>query len=254
MTSLNSTNIPAGPHSYGTMANPATAGSLSTTNLSHRRISSEAWMLILAVGIIQSHTATYVQLLPIFLQAPPDDMASPHYLGGIEGFSMSLQSVGLIMDINGIIGLCVQAIVFPLITACLGIESTFLVTTTLHPIIYFCFPYLAFLRPGTWRYVGLYTWLTLRNCFSVVAYPAILILLRRATPDNSILSRVNGLAASFIAAGRTISPPVAGFLENVGKRHHFSALAWWGSGLVASVGAVQSWFIYNSLRQYRMNK
>lgn len=207
-----------------------------------RGLSVNVWMLAIAISLLSAHTVTYIQLLPIFLRDPRDTSAPRHYIGGIGGLDMSLSEVGLVMGVNGIIGLAVQ-LMFPLFTERFGLRWTLLLVTTLHPISYFCVPYLAFLHTGVWRNIGLYTWLTTRNVFSTFTYPILLIYIKRWTPDTLMLGRVNGLVASAGAACRTVSPPAAGLLQTIGENYHFSALAWWGSGVVALVAAIQCWFI-----------
>jgi MFS family permease len=207
-----------------------------------RGLGINVWMLVAAICLLSSHTVTYIQLLPIFLRDPPDTSVPPHYIGGVGGLDMSLTQVGLVMGVNGIIGLVVQ-LLFPFFTERVGIQSTLLLVTTLHPVSYFCVPYLAFIPTSTWRTVGLYTWLTMRNVFSTFTFPILLIYIKRWTPNTLMLGRVNGLVASAGAACRTISPAAAGLLQTIGKNHHFSALAWWGSGMIALVAAVQCWFI-----------
>jgi hypothetical protein len=67
----------------------------------------------------------------------------------------------------------------------------------------------------------------------------LLILIKEATPSPCVLGKINGLAASAGAACRTVAPPVAGYLYTLGSRMEFTGLAWYGSTLVAGVGAIQ---------------
>ena len=64
-------------------------------------------------------------------------------------------------------------------------------------------------------------------------------MLKEAAPSHQVLGKVNGLAASAGAACRTISPPIAGYLYEIGTHIGFTGLAWWGSGVVAIAGALQ---------------
>jgi hypothetical protein len=70
-------------------------------------------------------------------------------------------------------------------------------------------------------------------------YPLLLILIKEATPTPSVLGKVNGMAASAGAACRMIAPPIAGYLYTIGKRMDCTALAWYGSAVVAVIGAIQ---------------
>ena len=215
---------------------PASISSKATPKVFTRKVA----MIVIALGIFTYHSMTYDHLLPIFLQ---DDRISssknsqfPFDIPGGLGFTT--QSVGLIMCVNGIIALFVQAILFPLFASWLGIWKTFVIVTVLHPIAYFIVPFLAFL-PDTSLYPGLYACLAIRNFFSILVYPVLLILLKEAAPSASVLGKVNGLAASAGAACRTIAPPIAGYLYGVGTRINFTGLAWWASGIVAIGGALQ---------------
>ncbi|KAL6718524.1 hypothetical protein ACLMJK_004616 [Lecanora helva] len=196
-------------------------------------------MITVALGIFTYHSMTYDHLLPIFLQddvAADDPARFPFHIPG--GLGLTTRSVGIIMSINGVIALFIQAIIFPLFTSWLGVWKTFVMVTLLHPLDYIMVPYVAFL-PRHLVYFGIYVSLTIRNFTSILAYPVLLILLKEASPSPSVLGRINGLAASAGAACRTVAPPLAGLLYGVGTRIGFTGLAWWGSALLAIAGAVQ---------------
>lgn len=206
--------------------------------------------LIIALGIFTYHSMTYDHLLPIFLEDKRGDpMASISLLsGGINpffspgGLGLSVQKVGVIMSINGIIALFVQAVVFPLAAQMFGIHRLFILVTLIHPIAYLIMPYLVYL-PTSWLSLGIYTCLSVRNLLSILAYPVLLILIKEATPSPCVLGKINGLAASAGAACRTVAPPVAGYLYTLGSRMDFTGLAWYGSAFVAVIGAAQCFSI-----------
>ncbi|KAL9023434.1 MAG: hypothetical protein Q9196_007201 [Gyalolechia fulgens] len=201
-------------------------------------------MLIIALGIFTYHSMTYDHLLPIFLQDRPRHRQSAAASGPLNipgGLGLTTQAVGIIMSINGLIALVIQAVVFPLFAAWLGVWRVLILVTVLHPVEYFIVPYLAML-PEHLVYTGIWICLTIRNFTVILAYPVLLILLKEASPSSHVLGKINGLAASAGAAFRTIAPPIAGLLYGVGSRHGFTGLAWWGSGIVAIIGAIQiSW-------------
>ncbi|KAH6716778.1 MFS multidrug transporter-like protein [Leptodontidium sp. 2 PMI_412] len=211
--------------------------------------------LIIALGIFTYHSMTYDHLLPIFLE---DDrgklsisalsnthLTNPFFVPG--GLGLTVQKVGVIMSINGIIALFVQAIVFPLAAEALGIHKLFIVVSILHPVSYLIMPYLIYL-PDSWLMVGIYACLTIRNLLSILAYPVLLILIKEATPSPCVLGKINGLAASAGAACRTVAPPVAGYLYTLGSRMDFTGLAWYGSAFVAIIGALQSFSVKRTKR------
>ena len=226
---------------------PQQISSQVTGKLFTRRI----MMLVVALGIFTYHSMTYDHLLPIFLQDDKINGFATLNSGALKipgGLGLTIQEVGVIMSINGLIALLVQAIVFPLVAAWLGVWKTFLVVTILHPIAYFIVPLLALL-PESFIYPGIYTCLTVRNVFAILAYPVILIILKEACPKSAFLGTINGLAASVAAASRTVAPPLAGFLYSIGAGEGFTGLAWWASGIVAIFGAIQLFWVEREKHQ-----
>ncbi|KAJ5675846.1 hypothetical protein N7462_008743 [Penicillium macrosclerotiorum] len=202
-------------------------------------------MLVVALAIFTYHSMTYDHLLPIFLQdkpsqGVPSDHHSPFYIPG--GVGLSTQSVGMIMSTDGIIALVIQSLIFPALAQWLGVWRLFVLVTVLHPIAYFMVPFLVYL-PQNFVFFGIYACLIVRNVLSIIAYPVLLILIKQASPSNSVMGKINGLAASAGAASRTIAPPVAGFLYSTGARIGCTAIAWWSSALVALLGAAQLWLV-----------
>ncbi|KAI5197795.1 MFS general substrate transporter [Aureobasidium subglaciale] len=204
-------------------------------------------MLIIALGIFTYHSMSYDHLLPIFFQdSRVESRAHGNKLSSMAGgLGLTIQDVGVVMSVNGIIALGVQAIIFPLAAAWLGVWKLFIVTTVLHPLAYVVVPYLVLLPDG-WLYPGIYACLTIRNIFAILVYPVLLILLKEASPSPSCLGKINGLAASTGAACRTLASPIAGILYGIGIDIDFTALAWWVSGAVAIIGAIQCFFVHRN--------
>ena len=203
--------------------------------------------IILALSIFTYHSMTFDHLLPIFFEddrVPTNNIpttlalasGSPFYSPG--GLGMSLQAVGVVMAVQGVIALLMQAVVFPVMAERVGIYRLFLLITMLHPLVYLIVPWLLYV-PEAALWPAIYVVLAVRNFFSILLYPLLLILIKEATPSSTVLGRVNGLAASAGAACRMVAPPVAGYLYAVGRRVDCTALAWYGSAIVAVVGAVQ---------------
>lgn len=198
--------------------------------------------LIIALSIFTYHSMTYDHLLPIFLQDKNGrnlSNASPSFPGGL---GLSTQTVGLIMSSDGIIALIIQSCIFPVLAQLLGVWKLFVVVTVLHPVAYFIVPFLIFL-PQNSVIFGIYICLIIRNILSIIDYPVLLILIKQSSPSESVMGKINGLAASAGAVARTIAPPIAGFLYSTGADMNFTAIAWWGSALVAVMGAVQLCFM-----------
>lgn len=199
-------------------------------------------MLVLALTIFTYHSMTYDHLLPIFLQDKNGAGSPTSIFDSPGGVGLSTRTVGVIMSTDGIIAIIIQSIIFPALAHYLGIWRLFIIVTILHPIAYFMVPFLVFL-PETLIYGGIYVCLITRNILSIIDYPVLLILIKQASPSDSVMGRINGLAASAGAVSRTLAPPIAGYLYTTGSGIGCTALAWWGSTLVALIGAFQLWFI-----------
>lgn len=209
--------------------------------------------LIIALSIFTYHSMTYDHLMPIFFEderAHLGDMfattLNPFYSPG--GLGLSMQTVGMVLAINGAIALFVQVVVFPLAAAKVGVFRLFLFVTVLHPIAYLIVPSLLYL-PEPVLFPAIYCCLTIRNLLSIVLYPLLLILIKEATPSPDMLGKVNGLAASAGATCRMIAPPVAGYLYSFGSQVDCTALAWYGSAFVAVIGSIQCFSVQRDQRR-----
>lgn len=201
-------------------------------------------MLIVALAIFTYHSMTYDHLFPIFLQDnnTRDATAINSSFSIPGGVGLSTRIVGLIMSTDGIIALFIQCLIFPALVQWLGVWKLFFKVTLLHPVTYFIVPFLVFI-PQQFLFLSIYACLAVRNILSITAFPAMLILIKQASPSDSAMGRINGLAASAGAAARTIAPLASGFLYSAGREIGFTAFSWWASALVAVIGAVQMWFI-----------
>ncbi|KAK3712889.1 hypothetical protein LTR37_008774 [Vermiconidia calcicola] len=211
-------------------------------------------MLTVALGIFTYHSMTFDHLLPIFCQDDRVPAGREEFMSLLSastangsgslagGLGLSIKDVGVIMSINGLIALFVQAVIFPVMASLLSIWKIFILVSVLHPISYFLAPFLTLLPPNL-LYPGIYACLAIRNCLSILAYPVLLILIKEASPSPSCLGKINGLAASTGAACRTIASPIAGLLYGVGIQINLVAIAWWASSLVALTGAMQALMI-----------
>ncbi|KAI6244719.1 Major facilitator superfamily multidrug transporter [Erysiphe necator] len=209
--------------------------------------------LVIAIGIFSYHSMTYDQLLPIFFEDKPANL----FVAGATGFmgfqscgglGLSVQQVGIIMSVDGLIALVVQAGVFPFVAAYFGIRRIFLVASLFHPVTFLMTSFLVYLPPR-WLSIAIYLCLTVRNLLSIIAFSALLILLKEATPSTKVLGKVNGLAASVGSACRTVAPPVAGYLYSQGSDLNFGPLAWYVSAFIAEIGAIQAFVMRSQATQ-----
>lgn len=229
--------------------------SSSSFNIYNKRIIT----LVGALCIFTYHSMTYDHLLPIFFEDKRVSMNSlssqafvasssvnPFYMPG--GLGLSMQAVGMVMAVNGAIALFVQAVIFPLAAARLGVFRLFILSTVLHPIPYVLVPFLVYV-PEAMLYPAIYLCLTVRNLMSITLYPLLLIMIKDATPSPSVLGKVNGLAASAGAAFRMIAPPVAGYLYKIGSEVDCTGIAWYGSAAVALIGTFQCFSVQRDRKE-----
>ncbi|POS87204.1 hypothetical protein EPUL_003335 [Erysiphe pulchra] len=210
--------------------------------------------LVIATGIFSYHSMSFDQLLPIFFEDKPANLS---IAGAITdhanfqnsgGLGLSVQQVGFIMSVDGFLALVVQAGVFPFVAAYFGIQRIFLMASLFHPMTFLMMPFLVYL-PAQWLSLGIYFCLSFRNLLSIIAFSALLISLKEATPSVTVLGRVNGLAASVGSASRTIAPPVAGYLYGLGSHLNFGPLVWYTSAFIAGIGAIQAFTIRSTNAQ-----
>ncbi|KAK0701824.1 major facilitator superfamily domain-containing protein [Lasiosphaeria miniovina] len=249
---------------YGSMRGRGSSGGKAWAKETEKRptgsvFSKRIMAVIVSLSIFTYHSMTFDHLLPIFFEddrAPQDSFhdavshPSPFYSPG--GLGLSLQAVGMVMAVQGAIALFMQAAVFPIMAERLGVYRLFIFITVFHPIAYIIVPYLLQV-PESLLYPAIYVILAVRNFFSILLYPLLLIFIKEATPSPTILGKVNGLAASAGAAFRMIAPPIAGYLYTVGRKMDCTALAWYGSAIVAVIGSVQCFWVIRDKNHERLS-
>lgn len=190
-------------------------------------------MLVVALGLFTFCSMVFDSLTPTYFEAPADIRQA--FAGGL---GLDTREVGLIMSINGVIALFIQAAIFPRLATTFGVWRLFVFVTVGHPIAFVLVPFLGACTPE-WLKASIYTCLTIRNFFSIIIYPLILILIKEAAPSPSCLGKINGLAASVGGACRMIASPVGGLLFSIGEAANFSPLPWWATAGVATIAALQ---------------
>ncbi|CAH0028441.1 unnamed protein product [Clonostachys rhizophaga] len=192
-------------------------------------------MIIIALVIIAYHQMGFGALLPVHLLAPPKQPAG--HLDLIGGFGLTLHQVSVYLAVNGVISLFIQALIFPIFVAKVGVWRSFVITIVLYPTAYLLLPFLSVSPHFT--SAGIYISMILQAFYGIIVTPTALILLKDATPSTQLLGRVNGMAMSGCCAARTISPPLVGIIYSAGG----SAAAWFSCAGVALIGSLQLiWF------------
>lgn len=189
-----------------------------------------------------SHSVSFDQLMPVFLSTPvsKEEAQMPFKFTG--GFSLSTKAIGFMLAVQGGYSMIAQIFLFPFVVRKVGTLKTFRAVMIVWPLLYLAVPYLVFL-PKKLQVTGIYFCLIVKITFHVIAFPSNAILLTNSAPSKLVLGSINGVAASTACLSRAFGPTVTGLIHSAGLRMGYSGLAWWASGLVCIVGAVESFWM-----------
>lgn len=107
---------------------------------------------------------------------------------------------------------------FPALAQWLGVWKLFVIVTLLHLVTSLMVSFLVFI-PQRVLFLSIYTCLAVCNIISITAFPVLLRLIKQASPFDSVMGRINGLAASAGTAARTVSLLASGFLYSAGREN-----------------------------------
>lgn len=142
------------------------------------------------------------------------------------------------LSIQGVYSMTAQLLLFPFAVRRLGALKTFRLVAITWPLLYFLIPYLILL-PQRFQMSGIYICLFWRITAQVLAFPSNSILLRNYASSNLDLGVINGVAASTASLSRALGPTTSGFIHSKGLSIGCTGLAWWASGLVCLLGALE---------------
>ncbi|TDZ41482.1 putative membrane protein [Colletotrichum trifolii] len=189
-------------------------------------------MLTATLIIFSYHQMAAGSLLPTHLLDKP---LAPHgHLDFRGGLGYDTPDVGAYLAINGLLGLVIQGVIFPIFVERVGVWGSFIWMIVLYPTAYLLMPFLSALPDGLTQ-AGIYFSLVMQSFYGIIVGPVTLILLKDATPTAQALGKVNGLAMSGACLARTVSPPLVGVIYSLLG----SAAAWWSCSVFALVGVVQ---------------
>lgn len=177
--------------------------------------------------------------MPVFLSEPIAETVPSLPFRFTGGFGYSTKSIGFMLSVQGIYSLLAQIVLFPLAARHLGPLKTFRTVVMTWPLLYFVVPYMVLL-PRAFQSWGIYCCLLCKITFHVLAFPSNAILLTNSAPSLLVLGIINGVAASTASLARACGPTVTGMLHAWGLELGSTGLAWWASGIVCSIGALQS--------------
>ncbi|KAF9879662.1 flavin-binding monooxygenase-like protein [Colletotrichum karsti] len=189
-------------------------------------------MLITTLIIFSYHQMAAGSLLPTHLL---DDPAAPRgHLDLRGGLGYDVHDVGKFLAVNGVLGLLIQGLIFPIFVERVGVWGSFIWMIVLYPTAYLLLPFLSAL-PEPLTQAGIYFSLIMQSFYGIIVGPVTLILLKDATPTPQALGKVNGLAMSGACLARTVSPPLVGIIYGFAG----SAAAWWSCSGFALLGVLQ---------------
>ncbi|ETS83916.1 hypothetical protein PFICI_05792 [Pestalotiopsis fici W106-1] len=221
---------PSAVRADGRPAPPSRA--LSTQSFKGKTFNFTIIMVTVALVIFSYHQMAFCTLLPTHLLDKPQQPRGKLDLMG--GLGYTVHDVGVYLAVNGIIGLFIQAVIFPLFVDRIGVWRSFVLMIVFYPAAYVLNPFLSAF-PDWLVSPGIYLSMVLQSFFGIIVGPCALILLKNATPSPAVLGKVNGFAMAACCLARTVSPPLVGIIYAAGG----SAAAWFSCAGIAIVGIVQ---------------
>lgn len=160
--------------------------------------------------------------------------------------------IGLALSILGFIGISLQLLLYPKLSARLGTVLSYRLSLVLFPIAYFIAPYIVLLpsstkppKPadGPLVWIGITVVLAVQVMARTFALPGATILVNNCCPHPSVLGTIHGLGQSVSSGTRTLGPAIAGWMYGKGLNMGVVGLAWWGMAVDAVVGCVVGCFV-----------
>ncbi len=188
---------------------------------------------------VYSHSISFDQLMPVFLSEPVSHQQPSLPFKFTGGFGLPSKQIGFMLSVQGVYSMVAQIFLFPYASRKFGNLKTFRFVLTTWPLLYLVVPYLVLL-PQPLQMPGVYFCLLWKITSHVLAFPSNAILLTNSAPSLLVLGVINGVSASTASLARACGPTVTGVLHTWGLRLGSTGLAWWASGVVCLLGAVES--------------
>ncbi|KAL2057173.1 hypothetical protein ABVK25_002225 [Lepraria finkii] len=197
---------------------------------------------ILGFGLLAYHSISFDQLMPVFLSEPisHEPPSLPFHITG--GFAFSTKKIGFMLSVQGAYSMLAQIFIFPFAARHFGTLKTFRFVVMTWPLLYLVVPYVVLL-PQWLQVPGVYFCLIWKITSHVLAFPSNAILLTNSAPSLLVLGVINGTAASTASLARACGPTVTGILHAWGLEMGSTGLAWWASGIISLIGALESMWL-----------
>ncbi|TLS29344.1 hypothetical protein PpBr36_01550 [Pyricularia pennisetigena] len=216
---------------------------------------------LMAHFLLAFHLGTFNSLWPVFLSTPTFDPSLPTPPGSLTrrlpfiftgGIGFSSQQVGPVMSILGTIGIFLQLLVYPRLSARLGTTTSLRTFLTCFPIVYFAVPFLSLIpstdhSPDSHSKAGPAIWVAITAVIGLhvlgrtFALPAQTILINNCSPHPSVLGTVHGIGQTASSAARTLGPALGALIFGIGLEKGVVAIVWWVLSGVAVLGLLATW-------------
>lgn len=177
--------------------------------------------------------------MPVFLSEPVSHAPVTLPFRFTGGFGLSTKAIGFMLSVQGVYSMIAQLFIFPFVAKRFGTLRTFRFVVLTWPVLYALVPYVVLL-PRSLQTIGVYLCLLWKITFHVLAFPSNAILLTNSAPSTLVLGVINGVAASTASLARACGPTVTGMVHAWGLEFGSTGLAWWVSGIVCAIGAIES--------------
>lgn len=206
---------------------------------------------ILQNSVMTLHVSAFNSMLFVLLPANRVPAGDPTHHGLLTGgLGLSPQKIGLASTIIGFIGFPLQILLFPWVSAKLGVLRCYLIFLPFGALSYLSLPWLTLVagRDGIlWPCLALT--LSLQVLSRTFVVPATMLLVNEAAPDQTLLGTVHGIASSASAGARVIGPAVGAAMLGWGLHHDLVGVPFW----MVSFLAVVNWVIVWSLDEVRLS-
>lgn len=215
---------------------------------SYRFLCTSSVVLTMLQHYLQAlHVSAFNATLFIMLPSPRSSNADAHrpflFTGGLE---LSAKKVGLANTIIGFAGIPFQIILYPSLSAKLGILPSYRVFLPLSALAYCMLPFLVLLPDKAAIFwpclVAILSSHVLARAF---VNPATVILVNRCAPNPHLLGTVHGLAQSVSSAARMLGPTLGGAALGWGLRNNCVGAPFWGMAIIAVINWCLIWCIRN---------
>lgn len=204
------------------------------THLSYRSLlTTPTIIFLLTYAIFSLSNVSYNSLYPIYVSSPPP-----------TGRGLSPKDIGLSLSFVGIATISLQLILFGPLETRLGNLRVYRFAIGAFVVAFWAMPFVGYVDPKhresskALLWVELCSILFLKTVASVVGLTCAMLLTTNASPIDSTLGTLNGLAQTLNAGGRAVGPLLSGGLFTVstglGPKGEF--LAWGVFGGVAAIG------------------